>query len=191
PAPLVSRELVPARPVSQPPAVPATKGVGQVSELDGAADVTSAGEAPPPARAARLPRPKPSSHAEQSKPREASAAPPGEVASSDVAPGERPPAAQSSPRASVAEQLGVLQRARRDLRAGAPADVLQLLAAHEAELAASEFAAEARLLRIEALAGARRHAEARALARDFVQRYPHDPLVDRARQFADGRGAPR
>lgn len=96
-----------------------------------------------------------------------------------------------APQVTVAEQLDVLQRARRALRAGAANEALQLLAAEERALAGSEFAAEARLLRIEALASANRRSEARALARDFVRRYPHDPLVDRARQFEEEAVAPR
>lgn len=88
-----------------------------------------------------------------------------------------PPATVPAPAAatlSVAEQLDVLRRARQALRGGAPAQALQLLDGEQQALESGEFAAEARLLRIEALAGAHRQAEASALAREFVRRFPPD-----------------
>jgi outer membrane protein assembly factor BamD (BamD/ComL family) len=47
------------------------------------------------------------------------------------------------------------------------------------------LAVEASLLRIEALARAGRRDEARNLAKRFVEQHPNNPLVDRARTFAN------
>jgi hypothetical protein len=81
--------------------------------------------------------------------------------------------------------LGLLQRIQKALRAGEPRRALELLDA-DAELERGNFAAEARLMRIEALDGMGRQGEAAALAREFVRLYPHSPLADRARRFEGG-----
>jgi len=94
-----------------------------------------------------------------------------------------------APRASLGEQLEQLKSARAALRAGDHRRALELIDAYRAQ-PTGELAAEASLLRIEALAmSGQREAAARA-ARQFASDYPTSPLIDRALSYAaagDGR----
>lgn len=92
--------------------------------------------------------------------------------------------APNPPRASFAEQLDVIKRARAAVRAGNGRDALGLLDRHDDVLRGGGLEAEGRLLRIEALAGSGRSAEARELAQRFIVDYPNSPLAARARGFA-------
>jgi outer membrane protein assembly factor BamD (BamD/ComL family) len=76
-----------------------------------------------------------------------------------------------------------MQRARTALRRGDASAALAELDQFGRGPGWRQLAVEARLLRIEALARAGRAEEARNLARRFVQQYPNNPLVDRARSF--------
>jgi len=117
-----------------------------------------------------------------------------EQAAPELAAPTRPPPSAAAPRAApdITRQLALLQQVQRALRAGENQRALELLDQHAAELDQSDFDAEARLMRIEALAGAGQPAEAGRRAREFLIRFPHSPLVDRARRFTEGAapGAP-
>jgi hypothetical protein len=120
---------------------------------------------------------------------------------SDTAPARRAPSAPDAapakprskiegegsvkPRAPLAEQLRRLKQARTALRAGDGATALALLESYDAELHGTDLAAEATLLRLEALTAVGRKAEAAALARRFVAENPDSPMVDRARSFIE------
>jgi outer membrane protein assembly factor BamD (BamD/ComL family) len=72
------------------------------------------------------------------------------------------------------------------LRAGDARRALELIDAYRALPTGGELAAEASLLRIEALAlSGQRDAAARE-ARQFASAYPNSPLIDRALGFAGG-----
>jgi hypothetical protein len=87
-------------------------------------------------------------------------------------------------RATFAEQLEVIRQARSALRAGDGEEALAVLDRHQAALRAGDLEAEARLLRVEALASSGRAPEARVLAQRFLADYPNSPLADRARALA-------
>jgi hypothetical protein len=100
--------------------------------------------------------------------------------------GAREPASVATPsptRATLAEELEWLKRARGALRSGDPARAIELLKAYESELGGSDLRDEASVLHIEALAAAGRHDEASVLAERFASQNPNSPLVDRARSF--------
>jgi len=77
--------------------------------------------------------------------------------------------------------LVALQAVRAALAAHAPGRALGLLAAFDKRMNAAVFAEEAAVLRIQALADAGRASEARALATDFLSRYPHSAYAERVR----------
>jgi hypothetical protein len=87
------------------------------------------------------------------------------------------------PLPSLAEQVEHIKRARTALRAGESERALLVLDEYQ-NGRAGELAAEARLLRIEALAQAGRKAEAASEARRFATDFPTSPLIDRAQSFA-------
>ncbi|MEO8185030.1 MAG: hypothetical protein ABI895_40005, partial [Deltaproteobacteria bacterium] len=95
-----------------------------------------------------------------------------------------PGSAPTAPPADLDAQLKRLQSVQKALRAGEHQRALELLDAPGVALESGDFVAEARLMRIEALAGAGQLVQARRLARGFLQEFPHSPLVDRARRFS-------
>lgn len=96
---------------------------------------------------------------------------------------QNPRSAESAtPPRSLAAELALLNEARSHLSAGDGSRALELLSRHGKMPGALH--AEATLLRMEALAATGRAAEAAALSREFVARYPQSPLVDRARSFS-------
>jgi outer membrane biosynthesis protein TonB len=87
---------------------------------------------------------------------------------------------------SLSDELAQIKRARTALRAGDARRALDLLDAYRASPTGGELAAEASLLRIEALAlSGQRDAAARE-ARQFASAYPNSPLIDRALGFVGG-----
>jgi len=92
-------------------------------------------------------------------------------------------AAPASAPPSFSTQLSILERARAELRAGDSTRALDLLAPYASELRGTTLEAEATLLRIDALSLAGREPEARALAEQFLLRYPNSPLTERARRY--------
>jgi outer membrane protein assembly factor BamD (BamD/ComL family) len=85
--------------------------------------------------------------------------------------------------ATLAEQLAQLKAARARLRAGDAAGALRLLDEYQTDPHGTALAAEASLLRIEALAASGKRAEAASEARRFGTDFPTSPLIDRARSF--------
>jgi hypothetical protein len=162
------------------------KGSSPASTPVSAGQASARGAPPrPPARASR---------ATQSSPARSAASPPAAAQESVAAPpprsatsGQPTPPAESSTRATFAEQLDILKRARSALRAADGRGALALLERHDDALRGGGLEAEARLLRIEALAASQRSPEARDLARQFILDYPNSPLAARARGFAERR----
>ena len=89
----------------------------------------------------------------------------------------RAPAAP--PAADLRDQIALMDAARTAVRSGQTERSLALLRRYDASFPTGAFRPEALALRIEALAADGRGGEARALAREFLARYPQSPLGDR------------
>ena len=122
---------------------------------------------PPLAPGSEPPRPRPSP-------------PPSERPRSGV-PTPKPRSKPPSQR-SLAQEVAQLDQVSAKLGSGDTDAALRLLEDYE-HGSAPRLSAEATLLKIEALARAGRTDEARAIAKNFVARYPDSPLVDRARAY--------
>lgn len=103
---------------------------------------------------------------------------------------EQKPALPQVPRPSLGQQLEQIKAARAALRAGDHRRAIELLDAYRAQSTRAELAAEASLLRIEALAASGQREVAAQAARQFASDYPNSPLIDRALSYAAG-GAER
>ncbi|HEU4581578.1 MAG TPA: hypothetical protein VFS67_25140 [Polyangiaceae bacterium] len=114
-------------------------------------------------------------------PRASTRAKPADAGTMAAAPAASP--APAAPARSLAEQIEQIKQARAALKAGQFGRTLELVDEYQSSPGGSEFSAEARLLRIEALAGAGRQEEAASEARRFVTDYPTSPLIDRVRSF--------
>jgi hypothetical protein len=102
------------------------------------------------------------------------------VASSKASP--RSSGSSARPR-SLEEETKALEAVQAELRAGRAGAALGLLDRYDRASNGGGMTAEARLLRIEALARTGNTAAAARLAREFVNTYPNSPLVDRARKY--------
>lgn len=91
---------------------------------------------------------------------------------------------------SLDEEVTTLESARAALASGDTKKALELLAGYQNVLHGTRLAAEATLLKIEALADSGRKSEAANLARRFIDANRGNPLVDRARRFAEAPRAP-
>ncbi|HEY7373605.1 MAG TPA: hypothetical protein VIF57_15700 [Polyangia bacterium] len=89
-----------------------------------------------------------------------------------------------APAADLRDQIALIDAARTAVKAGATDRALALLRRYEANYAGGAFRPEALALRIEALDAGGHGAEARALARDFLARYPQSPVADRVARIA-------
>jgi len=89
------------------------------------------------------------------------------------------PAAVPAPARDLRDQIALLDAARTAVKAGSSQRALVLLQRYDASYPAGAFHPEALALRIEALSQDGRRAEAQALAREFLTRYPDSPVVDR------------
>jgi outer membrane protein assembly factor BamD (BamD/ComL family) len=96
---------------------------------------------------------------------------------------QRPRRVVEAQRPTLAEEVAVLDSARKALTAGNTTIALDALAGHEQRFAAGALAAEASVLRIEALAARGDHAGAAARARAFLSTYPNDPHADHVRSL--------
>jgi hypothetical protein len=103
-----------------------------------------------------------------------------------------PPSAASQPAArprsnaappSLEEETRALQTVQAELRAGRAQRALTALDDYERATRNGHLAAEARILRIQALAASGRSGEAAKLAERFLAAYPNSPLGDRARKY--------
>ena len=85
------------------------------------------------------------------------------------------------------DQIALMDAARTAVKSRETERSLALLRRYDASYPTGAFRPEALALRIETLAADGRGAEARALAREFLARYPQSPLADRvARVSAAG-----
>jgi len=143
-------------------------------------------EAPPPEVTVQAPEPTPAREAVGSLPEppgvpSAKAAPP--KASERSSPTLRPPAppavAPSAPQGTLADELALLDAARRALRRGNARVALSELDRHQAEFPRGLLGQEATLLRIEALVRSGNRPAAEALARQFLARQPNSPHAKR------------
>jgi hypothetical protein len=96
----------------------------------------------------------------------------------------RRPAAHP-PAADIRDQIALMDAARTAVKAGSTERALLLLRRYDATFPAGAFRPEALALRIEALDEGGRSAEARALAREFLARYPQSPVAERVARVAD------
>jgi hypothetical protein len=90
----------------------------------------------------------------------------------------------AAPVGDLRDQIALIDAARTAVKAGSTERALVLLRRYETSYPAGAFRPEALALRIEALAAGGRGAEARALAREFLARYPQSPLADRVERIA-------
>ena len=93
-----------------------------------------------------------------------------------------PAPSQSAP-ATLGDELAALKTASAALNAGDAAGALSALDRYERVLKGKQLRAEATLLRIQALAQTGQAGAASTLAKQFVDRNPDSPLVDRARSY--------
>lgn len=94
------------------------------------------------------------------------------------------PSPAPAPAGDLRDQIALVDAARTAVKAGSTERALVLLRRYEVSYPGGAFRPEALALRIEALDEAGHAAEARALAREFLTRYPHSPLADRIGRVA-------
>ena len=96
----------------------------------------------------------------------------------------RPPAS-AAPGAGLAEEVALLDRARRAIRAGDAAGALALLDGYRTSFPRGLLAPEASVLRIDALMATGQRARAQAESRSFLQKFPGSPHAVRLRGQLD------
>jgi hypothetical protein len=84
-----------------------------------------------------------------------------------------------APAGDLRDQIALMDAARTAVKSGDTDRSLALLRRYDASYPTGAFRPEALALRIQALDDAGRTADARALAREFLARYPDSPLGDR------------
>jgi hypothetical protein len=94
---------------------------------------------------------------------------------------DKPPIPRPAP--TLGEEIATLQAARTALDAGDAKHALAVLDHYARAVPGARLGDEATVIRLEALSGVGRRAEASELAREFVAKHPGSPLVDRARAF--------
>ena len=82
------------------------------------------------------------------------------------------------------DQIALIDAARAAVKGGSSERALVLLRRYDSSYPGGAFRPEALALRIEALDQDGRRAEAQALARDFLARYPHSPVAERVARVA-------
>jgi hypothetical protein len=90
-----------------------------------------------------------------------------------------PSSHSSTDKASIADEMRVLDEARRTLSAGDGSGTIRVLNAYRKQFPHGSFSQEAVLLRIQALVQVGDHAGARALAQRFRDRNPNSPHLRR------------
>ena len=105
-----------------------------------------------------------------------------------VAPLAAPPSA--APRGSVRREIELIDAARRALSAGDPGATLGSVDAYDREYPAGQFAAEARVMRIEASAARGDRAAAERMARAFLAANPGSPYAARLRSLVSAMEVP-
>ncbi len=86
---------------------------------------------------------------------------------------------------ALREELAALDRARAALLQGSPARALELIGEYDGDHPRGRLRLEAEALRIDALARAGRHSEAKSRAERFVSKYPNSFLANRVRRHLD------
>ena len=94
------------------------------------------------------------------------------------------PAPASTSAGDLRDQIALLDAVRAAVKGGSSERALVLLRRYDATYPGGAFRPEALALRIEALDQDGRHAEAQALARDFLARYPQSPVAARVARVA-------
>ncbi len=89
-----------------------------------------------------------------------------------------------APAGDLRDQIALIDAARSAVKTGLTERALVLLHRYDVSYPAGAFRPEALALRIEALGEGGRGAEAKALAREFLARYPQSPLADRVARAA-------
>ena len=89
-------------------------------------------------------------------------------------------------RPSLFEEQRIIEAARAAVARGDSFGALSALDGYDRRYAQKQFGPEALALRVQALSASGQQAAARALAKDFEQKYPHHPLLSRV-QGAVGR----
>jgi len=137
----------------------------------------------PPAHIAAAPRPTPPPPSTPDpEPTAVSLAPPPPPPAEDAPAPEAPPPSQAALDARrLAAEVALLDRARGALRTGDLAGALAALDEHAAGFADGALVPEATVIRIDVLVARGARDDARALARDFLTRYPRSPLATRVR----------
>jgi hypothetical protein len=88
-------------------------------------------------------------------------------------------AGPAAPAGDLRDQIALIDAARTAVKAQLTERALVLLHRYEVSYPTGAFRPEALALRVEALRDSGRDAEAKALAREFLARYPQSPLADR------------
>jgi len=142
-----------------------------------AAGVVGVRMATAPDRAARASKPA----AAQISPRqeEAAIAVPAVVAGPEKRIEKNRKRAAVAPAGDLRDQIALIDAARSAVKSGLTERALVLLHRYDVSYPAGAFRPEALALRIEALGEGGRSAESKALAREFLARYPQSPLADR------------
>ncbi|HTV18765.1 MAG TPA: hypothetical protein VMG12_08845 [Polyangiaceae bacterium] len=181
-----SSERDPRAPVMPvPPAVPASDGPSR--DVDESPRPSLAPATPEDvASRQRSPTPEPPASRPES-PDARVATPPARMPPAPAVP-DGAATSPDAPRLTLGQQLEKLKTARAALRDDDPQRALQLLDAYRAQPGGADMAAEASLLRIEALAASGQHDAAAQAARQFASDYPNSPLIDRALSYAGGSG---
>jgi len=89
-----------------------------------------------------------------------------------------------APAADLRDQIALIDAARTAVKAGLTERALVLLHRYDVSYPGGAFRPEALALRIETLGDGGHRAEAKALAREFLARYPQSPLADRVSRAA-------
>jgi outer membrane protein assembly factor BamD (BamD/ComL family) len=89
-----------------------------------------------------------------------------------------------APAGDLRDQIALIDAARTAVKTGLTERALVLLHRYDVSYPAGAFRPEALALRIEALGEGGRAVEAKALAREFLARYPQSPLADRVARAA-------
>ena len=189
---LISAERSGAAPASRQPSPTAgseptasTTSDDAIGQRDDAAPHAESAHAIPPARSSSVavPSAAPKAPATAAAPSTPGAASTPAIASSRRTSSEPAPRSTEASRPTLGQQLEQIKQARAALRAGDHRRALELLDAYRTRSAGAELAAEASLLRIEALAASGQQGEAARAARQFASDYPNSPLIDRALSF--------
>ena len=104
-------------------------------------------------------------------------------AKSSVPVASREPAPASAIDRRLAEEIGVIDRARASLNAGNPAETLRALDDYDRRFSEPHLGPEALYLRMEARARLGDRAGAERAAREIVEKYPGGPQVGRAEEL--------